>query len=148
MASDLMSEGSVVKIHERGKADKVVGVTGYAILPQTPLVVLINEGSASSSEIFAGALRDNGRAKIFGKKSFGKGTVQELVQDFADGSILRITVAKWFTPAGIDVTAEGIHPDYEVELSAKDFFAGNDTQLNAAAKYLLTGKVEKTAVNP
>lgn len=148
MASDLMTEGPVVKIHERGKADKIVGVTGYSILPQTPLVVLINEGSASSSEILAGALRDNGRAKIFGKKSFGKGTVQELVQDFTDGSILRITVAKWFTPAGTDVTAEGIKPDFEVELSAKDFFAGNDTQLNAAAKYLLTGEVEKTTTNP
>ncbi|MDD3066480.1 MAG: S41 family peptidase [Candidatus Gracilibacteria bacterium] len=148
MASDLMTEGPVVKIHERGKADKIVGVTGYSILPQTPLVVLINEGSASSSEILAGALRDNGRAKIFGKKSFGKGTVQELIQDFADGSILRVTVAKWFTPAGTDVTAEGIHPDFEVELSAKDFFAGNDTQLNAAAKYLLTGEVEKTTTNP
>jgi carboxyl-terminal processing protease len=148
MASQLMSEGEVVKIYERGKSDQTLSVSGFAVLPQTPLVVLINEGSASSSEILAGALRDNGRAKIFGKKSFGKGTVQELIRDFADGSMLRITVAKWFTPKGVDVTAEGIHPDFEINLNAKEFFAGKDTQLDAAAKYLLTGKVEKSVTNP
>jgi carboxyl-terminal processing protease len=147
MASQLMSEGEVVKIHERGKEDKVVAVNGFALLPKTPIAVLINEGSASSSEILAAALRDNSRAKIFGKKSFGKGTVQELIRDFADGSTLRITVAKWFTPAGVDINSEGIHPDFEVDLNLEDYLDGKDAQVDAAAEYLLVGEFEETVQN-
>lgn len=142
MTSKLLAEGEVVTIHERGRSDKILNVLGAPILPQTPLVVLINEGSASASEIMAGALQDNGRATIIGEQSFGKGTVQELINSFADGSILRITVAKWFTPSGRDVTLEGIVPDFEVVLTAADFFAERDPQIDAAVEFLTTGQIE------
>ena len=141
MASDLLAGGTVVQIHERGKSDEIIGVSGRPILPTTPLVVLINEGSASASEILAGALRDNSRATLLGETSFGKGTVQELISEFADGSTLRITVAKWFTPAGHDVDGIGITPDIVVEFTADDYLAERDPQLDAAIEFLETGTI-------
>ncbi len=136
MASDLLASGVVVQIHERGKSDEIIGVSGRAILPTTPLVVLINEGSASASEILAGALQDAGRATLLGETSFGKGTVQELISEFRDGSTLRITVAKWFTPSGRDVDEIGIEPDIFVELTTDDYLAERDPQLDAAVEFL------------
>ncbi|MFH0834464.1 MAG: S41 family peptidase [Patescibacteria group bacterium] len=144
MASNLISTGDVIQIHERGKPDQKIPVLGAAILPQTPLVVLINEGSASASEILAGALQDDGRAKLLGEKSFGKGTVQELISDFSDGSTLRITVAKWFTPKGRDIDKVGIEPDFTVEMPLEDYFTDHDPQLAAAVELLTTGKVENS----
>jgi len=147
MASDLLAGGTVVQIHERGKSDEIIGVNGQPILPTTPLVVLINEGSASASEILAGALQDAGRATLLGKTSFGKGTVQELISEFRDGSTLRITVAKWFTPNGRDIDKIGIEPDIVVEFTTEDYFAGRDPQLDSAINFLkteVTPKVEKS----
>ncbi len=141
ITSKLLDSGNVVIIHERGKVDQVVPVSGAALLPQAPLVVLINEGSASSSEIVAGALQDSGRATLIGQKSFGKGTVQELISNFRDGSTLRITIAKWFTPSGRDVSEEAIEPDYAVEMKSEDYFSDKDPQLDAALEFLKTGKV-------
>ena len=141
MTSNVLARGDVVMIHERGKIDTVVPVVGAAILPETPLVVLINEGSASASEILAGALQDAGRATLLGENSFGKGTVQELISGFRDGSTLRITVAKWFTPSGRDIDRVGIEPDIIVEMSPEDYFSDRDPQLDAAVEFLKTGKV-------
>ncbi|MCK5472214.1 S41 family peptidase [Candidatus Gracilibacteria bacterium] len=146
ITSKLLESGEVVRIHERGKTDQIILVSGAPLLPQIPLVVLINEGSASSSEIVAGALQDSGRATIIGEKSFGKGTVQELISNFSDGSTLRITVAKWFTPSGRDVNEEGIQPDIVVKMELEDYFSDNDPQLDAAAEFLETGKVENAEV--
>ncbi|MFH0776746.1 MAG: S41 family peptidase [Patescibacteria group bacterium] len=143
MTSNLLVSGDVVSIHERGKPDQSVPVSGAALLPETPLVVLINEGSASASEIMAGALQDAKRATILGEKSFGKGTVQELISDFSDGSTLRITVAKWFTPSGRDIDKVGIEPDVEVKMQSEDYFSKNDPQLDAAVKFLKTGKTAR-----
>ncbi|MFH1546344.1 MAG: S41 family peptidase [Patescibacteria group bacterium] len=140
--SKLLASGEVVRIHERGKADQIISVSGAPLLPQIPLVVLINEGSASSSEIIAGALQDSGRATLLGEKSFGKGTVQELISNFRDGSTLRITVAKWFTPSGRDVNEEGIEPDITVKMELEDYFSEKDPQLDAAVEFLKTGEVK------
>ena len=142
MTSNLIASGNVVILHERGKSDEVIPVSGAALLPQTPLVVLINEGSASSSEILAGALQDAGRATLIGETSFGKGTVQELISNFRDGSTLRISVAKWFTPSRRDIDQVGIEPDIKVEMALEDYFTDRDPQLDAAIEFLTTGKVE------
>lgn len=96
-----------------------------------PTTLLINEGSASASEILAGALRDHDAAKLVGKKSFGKGSVQELV-DLPSGGKLKITVARWFTPNGKNIDKEGIKPDIEVGLTDEDFNANRDPQKDRA----------------
>jgi carboxyl-terminal processing protease len=80
-----------------------------------PIVVLINENSASASEILAGSLRDNKKAVLVGKKTFGKGLVQE-IEALPDGSGLKVTIAKYYTPSGVNIDKEGIRPDYEVDL--------------------------------
>jgi carboxyl-terminal processing protease len=94
-------------------------------------VVLVNGGSASASEILSGALQDYGVATLVGEKTFGKGTVQK-VMDLPDGRILKVTVARWYTPKGKNITAQGIEPDQKVSISAADSNAGRDPQLSAA----------------
>lgn len=89
---------------------------GYRGLEDYVVVVLINEGSASASEILAGALRDVRGAKLIGEKSFGKGSVQELVS-LSDGSVIKVTIAKWVTPNGTSINDEGLKPDIEVKMA-------------------------------
>ncbi|MEK9157629.1 MAG: S41 family peptidase [Patescibacteria group bacterium] len=89
---------------------------GNSSLLKYPTVFLINGGSASASEILAGAIHDNRHIKLVGEKSFGKGSVQEL-QDFGGGSSLKVTIAKWYTPAGINISTKGIEADVEVKLT-------------------------------
>lgn len=105
------------------------------VLGDTPTVVLINAGSASASEIVAGALHDHGKAKLIGEKSFGKGSVQELV-DLTSGDQLKVTVARWYTPNGKNITKEGIAPDIKVDLTKDDVNADKDPQLDAALQQL------------
>ena len=114
VASDFIESGVVVK----QEASDGTTIT-YEVqkdrknLLQVPLVVLINGGSASASEILAGALRDHQRAKLIGEKSFGKGTVQQ-PEDFADGSGLHVTVARWLLPSGVNIHGVGVMPDVAV----------------------------------
>jgi carboxyl-terminal processing protease len=108
---------------------------GNSALMNYPLVVLINQGSASGSEILAGALRDNRGIKLIGEKSFGKGSVQE-VEKLSDGSSLKITIAKWLTPKGESISEKGLEPDIKVELTEKDVEAGRDTQLEKAIEII------------
>ncbi len=89
--------------------------SGYRLLEKVPMVVLINEGSASASEILAGALRDTKGVKLVGMKTFGKGSVQE-VQPLPDGASLKLTIAKWLTPKGEEINGIGLEPDVKVEL--------------------------------
>ena len=96
-----------------------------------PLVVLINGGSASSAEILAGALKDNKRAVLIGEKSFGKGTVQEVVSLTGGGS-LRVTIAEWLTPNGFKINKEGIIPNIKIEKTREDMEAENTPQLDLA----------------
>ncbi len=133
VASDFLSDGVVVKqestngIIETYTVDKSRGK-----LLNDKLVVLINGGSASASEILAGALKDHNRTKLVGTKSFGKGTVQE-TEDFRDGSGLHVTIAKWLLPSGKNIHGEGIEPDVEV----KNDESGTDLQLDKAMEELL-----------
>lgn len=133
VASDFLSDGVVVK------QESTSGITEtYAVdksrgkLLNDKLVVLINGGSASASEILAGALKDYNRAELVGTKSFGKGTVQE-TEDFRDGSGLHVTIAKWLLPNGKNIHGEGIEPDVEV----KNDELGIDSQLDKAMEELI-----------
>ena len=101
------------------------------ILAGLKTVVLVNGGSASASEILSGALQDYGVATLVGEKTFGKGTVQKVIS-LPDGRILKVTVARWYTPKGKNITAQGIEPNQKVSISAADSNAGHDPQLDAA----------------
>ncbi len=138
LASMFMTQGKVVSVAGREGEPISHYVTGGAIAPDVPLVVLINEGSASASEILAGALQDASRATIIGKKSFGKGTVQE-VFDLPGGTSLRITTARWLTPSGRDLGKEGVHPEIEVDRTKEEILAKQDPQLEKALE-VLTGE--------
>lgn len=100
-----------------------------------PMVVLINKGSASASEIVAGALQDYERAWIIGEQSFGKGTVQEVVP-LTDGSSVRVTIAKWYTPNDHSISEKGVTPDQEVTMTIEDYREKRDPQMDAALEYL------------
>ena len=108
---------------------------GNAELAKFETVVLINSGSASASEILAGALGDYGLAQILGEQSFGKGSVQS-VTPFDDGSSLRLTVARWYTPDGHEINGKGITPDIEIELTEEDWNGDKDPQLDRAFEIL------------
>ena len=108
---------------------------GYNALQDFPVVVLINKGSASASEILAGALRDIKGIKLIGEKTFGKGSVQEM-ERLKDGSSLKITVAKWLTPSGVSITDDGLNPDIEIEISDEDYDNDKDPQLDKAIELL------------
>lgn len=131
-----LPEGTTMLQEKRGTT---VIDTSYAkggdTLHGIPTAVLINGGSASASEITAGALHDNKSAYLIGEKSYGKGVVQQLV-NFNDGSQLKVTVASWYRPNGQNINKKGITPDKNVKLTADDAKAGNDTQLKAAQDYL------------
>ena len=105
-------------------------------LSEIPLVVLVNDGSASASEIMAGAIQDYKRGLVIGEKTYGKGSVQEVIY-LEDGSSLRMTIAHWLTPNGRSIQEVGITPDRIVELTSEDAAADKDTQLDEAIKYLL-----------
>ena len=105
---------------------------------QIPMVVLINPGSASASEIVAGAIQDTNRGILIGLTSFGKGSVQT-VRELSDGSELRVTIARWYTPDDHSIDKEGVTPDIEVEFPL-DTPEGEDPQLERAVEYLLSGQ--------
>lgn len=110
---------------------------GKGSATEIPLVVLINEGSASASEILAGALQDYGRAKLVGMQSYGKGSVQNWVPLSDNQGAARVTIAKWLTPMERAIDGVGLAPDVFVEITAEDFEAELDPQLDAAVETLL-----------
>jgi carboxyl-terminal processing protease len=133
-----LKEGQTILQEKRdGKVIQSFEAKTTGIFNGLPTVVLINEGSASASEITAGALKDNKAAQIVGVTSFGKGSVQEF-STFSAGDVLKVTVARWFTPAGKNIDKEGIEPNVKVELTEADAKAGIDTQLNKALEILKT----------
>nr|HRJ44950.1 S41 family peptidase [Caldilineaceae bacterium] len=110
-----------------------------AINVKLPIVLLVNEGSASASEIVAGALQDTGRAVLIGTTTFGKGSVQ-LPHTLSDGSMMRVTIARWYTPADRSIDGTGLDPDIEVEISDEQIEADEDPQLDRAIELLETGQ--------
>ena len=108
---------------------------GTAAFKDLPIVVLVNKGSASASEILAGALRDNRKIKLIGEKTFGKGTVQNLEQ-LKDGSQIKMTIANWIMPSGKILDEKGLVPDIEVKITEKDVEVKEDPQLERALEEL------------
>lgn len=132
VASEFLGVGkTVVSERTNGKTVDTMNVTNSGVLVGLPMVVLINGGSASASEIVAGALHDNGAAKLIGEQSFGKGSVQE-IQNLPGGAELKITVAHWYTPKGVNINKSGLTPDVKVGLTTDDFNNNRDPQLDAA----------------
>jgi carboxyl-terminal processing protease len=121
-----------VAVLEKGKKGDREDVAGHDIVwDSVPLVVLVNGGSASASEIFAGAIKDYGRGTVLGSKTFGKGSVQEL-QDLANGGSIKVTIAKWFTPLGTGIDGTGIAPETVVDLPEGTIPSTTDAQVAAA----------------
>lgn len=136
VASEFLPQGQLV-LEERtgGKTRDQLKTEPGGRLIGLPTVVLINGGSASASEIVAGALHDHHVAQLVGEKSFGKGSVQD-IKKLAGGAELKVTIAHWYTPGGINIDKEGIKPDVEVKLSTDDYNADRDPQLDKALELL------------
>ncbi len=135
ISSTIVPKGDIVAIEDfgNGKGQKEYRSKGYGLLEGYPVVVLINEGSASASEIFAGAVQGLDKVKIVGSKSFGKGSVQEVV-DITKDTFLKVTVAKWLTPKEVSIQDEGITPDIVVE--DQDIEKESELQLKKAIEIL------------
>lgn len=137
IASWFLPQGDVVVTENYGgrEENKTHRSKGYNIFKNLPMVVLVNQGSASASEILAGALKDHGKAKLIGEKTFGKGSVQEFLPLTADTSI-KITVAKWLTPNGYSISEGGLAPDIEIKPAKEDISAGRDPVMEKAIEVL------------
>lgn len=138
MASWFLSGDKTVVIEDYGGKEekKIIRSKGYDVFDgKLKLAVLIDSGSASASEILAGALQDHKVATLVGEKSFGKGSVQEVV-DITPDTLLKITVAKWLTPNGKSISEEGLTPDYAVSITKKDVENNKDPQLEKAINIL------------
>lgn len=137
MAGRMLPQGKVVVMEEsRGGEREELQASGADMASSIETVVLINEGSASASEILAGALKENrGNVTLVGKKSFGKGSVQELVE-LPQGTAAKFTVARWLTPNGNQINEQGINPDIEISLSNEDYENDRDPQLDKALEVL------------
>lgn len=142
VAGEWVGNQPVVSERRQGKIVDEFNGTGSGKLHGIPTIVLVNEGSASASEIVAGALQDYGEATLVGKKTFGKGSVQDYTE-LQNGAAVKITVAEWLTPKGRSINKIGIEPDVVVDRTEEDYHADRDPQLQKAID-LLTG----TATSP
>jgi carboxyl-terminal processing protease len=137
VASQFIPNGVIVtERYSDGSEQNHRAVSG-GLATKIPLVVLIDQGSASASEIVAGAIQDDQRGQIVGETSYGKGSVQNVIQLQGDNGTVRITVAHWLTPKGRLIDKLGITPDVPIERTADDITADRDPQLDAAVKLLL-----------
>ncbi len=135
VASLWLKDKVIVSERTGGVTNNTLRSGSNPVLGGVKTIVLVDGGSASASEIVAGALKDNGAATLMGEKTFGKGSMQ-VVEDTGDGGQLKVTIAKWYTPNGVNINKEGIVPDKEVKISDADAKAGKDTQKDAALEAL------------
>lgn len=140
IADLFLPQGVVLYEKNRNGLDRAFNSDSGDAGEEIPMVVLINAGSASASELVAGAFQDNGRAPLIGEQSFGKGSVQQL-RVLSDGSELRVTIARWYTPNNKNINGEGVAPDIVVELDPEAEIGGeDDAQLQRAIEYILKGR--------
>ncbi len=130
-----MEKGEVFVIEDSTRGKRELLALGPGRLSQYPIVVLINEGSASASEILAGALRDNRDVILIGQRSFGKGSIQSL-ERLSDGSSVKMTIARWLTPGGEVISEKGLTPDIEIEMTEEDYENDRDPQLDKALEVI------------
>lgn len=135
VASEWIDQGVVVTEQFGPEKKNEYLSRGRARLKNFSTVVLVNQGSASASEIVSGALKDDGKASLVGMKTFGKGSVQTL-EELKDGSSVKITVAKWLTPKGYNINQQGIEPDVQVDLTLEDYNKNKDPQMDKAVEIL------------
>ena len=131
VSSVFIEDGVIVYEEKKDGKRQEYKAQGRATLGSYHLAILVNEGSASASEIMAGALKDYKKGLLIGKKTYGKGSVQEL-ENIGGGLSLKITIAKWLTPNGTAINGEGIKPDIEIDLTDDDIKADRDPQLDKA----------------
>lgn len=143
IAGEWVGDLVVVSERKQGKITEQFRGTGQNRLRDVPTIVLVNQGSASASEIVAGALQDYKKAKLVGMKTFGKGSVQDYVE-LPDKGALKVTIAEWLTPSERSIDKTGIAPDVEIDKTQDDTNAGRDPQLDKALE-ILTGKPSTTA---
>ncbi len=139
ITSEFVPDGSILIERFKDGNEEIYPASGEGRALTIPLAVLVNEGSASASEILAGAIQDSGRGVLIGERTFGKGLVQ-LPRELSDGSQLSITTAYWFTPNDRQINGEGLEPDVVVGRTDKDIEADKDPQLDKAIDYLLNFK--------
>ncbi|MCD5383125.1 S41 family peptidase [Candidatus Gracilibacteria bacterium] len=143
IASPFLEKGALITTIKSKEGNKELRSIPFGKgFPNLPMAVLINGGSASASEIVSGALRDHEKAILVGEKSFGKGSVQTLVP-FDDGSNLKLTIAKWFTPNDQDIHQVGINPDVKIGKTFDDMVAKKDPQLDKAIEILENGNLKQ-----
>lgn len=137
VAGWFLQTGRTVTVEDfgKGKAQQIYAADGNSDFANYPIVILINQGSASASEILAGALRDNRNVQLIGNKSFGKGSVQEVV-NLNGGSFLKITIAHWLTPKGNSISEVGLSPDVKIDITDQDAQANKDPQLDKALELI------------
>lgn len=135
VSDHFLTAGDVLFQRSRGKGERIYRSSDDTLAPTTPLIVLVNGGTASASEILAGALRDRERAILVGQPTFGKGSVQ-LVYDLSDGSSIHVTSSRWYTPSRFEIDQQGLTPDYEVAITQEDIDNGRDPILLRAIELL------------
>lgn len=136
IASAFVREGTIIREIFGDGREQIYSANGSYANIEVPIVLLINEGSASASEILAGALQDGALATLIGETTFGKGTVQSW-HDLVNGGGARITIARWITPSGRSIHENGVSPDIEVDWTPTSYDSPEDPQLDAAVAFLL-----------
>lgn len=135
VGSQFIDRGLILSERGKDEAEREHPTSGGGLATEVPLVVLVNGGTASASEIVAGAIQDHGRGMLIGEPTFGKGSVQN-IHNLSDGSSLRVTMARWFTPNGRQIQDQGLVPDIEVERTGEDIESNRDPPLERAIEYL------------